>query len=151
MGGKVHVCIFMYLCLLWEGIEDFWSFNSHFQWLPSGREMEKSSRKGRSWPFTKKMDPTSWATSQPAPEGKGDLAWWSPGSPASWPPRWSCPPGVGSPCGSEWCRPRASSWSPRGLEGNAHGEEARYSLSLAPLSSHPLVSREETTEAETSD
>lgn len=88
------------------------------------------------------MDPTSWTTSHPG--ARPDLAWWSPGSPASWPPLWSCQPGVDSPCGSERCHPRASSWSPRGLEGKAHREEltsARWSLSLTLLPTvSPLVS-----------
>ena len=138
--GWVHVCIFMCLCLLCECIEDFWIYNNCFQWLPSETEIEKSSRKvvdslKRKWITLARPPPAP-------PRGKENLAWWSPGSPASWPPRWSCPPGVGSPCGSEWCHPQASSWSPRGLDGNTHGEEStsRCSLSLALPSSLPLVS-----------
>lgn len=40
---KVHVYIFMCLRLLCDYREDFWIYRNHFQWLPSGREIEKNA------------------------------------------------------------------------------------------------------------
>lgn len=67
------------------------------------------------------------------------LAWWSQGSPASWPPQWSCPPGGDNLCESEWCHPRASSWSPRALKGNSRAEHSASSRCAESIFS-PLIS-----------
>lgn len=65
---KVHVYVSMCLRLLCDYREDFWIYKNHFQWLPSGREIEKMQLKRKELTFGKenscdKPDP-------PLPHGK---------------------------------------------------------------------------------
>lgn len=135
------MCLYLCVCVYYvNAYKIFWYTKIVFSSYLQGEKYRKTVEKEGVDSLQRTR--IRWAGPPPSP-GMADLAWWSLGSPASWPPRWSCPPGVDSPCGSEWCHPQASSWSPRGLEGNAHHEESTSSgcfLSPTLPPALPLVS-----------